>query len=171
MEISTDLNVNVVGAKRTVATAATRATTKSNKRKQQTTPSSSQRSTSHPLAKRLKKKKSSQIPITSIKSNYRLPMYLKIHPNLLFRTLRLQLKHRLKKKNERRFLHHRLQLLDQHCRLDLHKNLWQSYIALGSKEQVWPVSLNILCSKGNHFFSFYSFAINKEPSNKNGENK
>ncbi|CAF5139277.1 unnamed protein product, partial [Rotaria magnacalcarata] len=35
------------------------------------TPSSSQRSTSHPLAKRIKK--SSQINITSIKPNYRLP--------------------------------------------------------------------------------------------------
>ena len=142
MEISIGSNDNVGENIRKTTGAAT--TAKSNKRKQQMTPSSSQRSASHPLAKRIKKKKSSQINITSIKPNYRLPMYLKVHPNLLFRTLHVQLKYKLKKKNERRFLHHRLQLLDQQCRLDLHRNLWQSYLALGSKKQVWPVSSNIL---------------------------
>jgi len=129
METTTDLNDTVE--------KSTRST--SSKRKRMTL-SSSQRSTSHPLAKRIKRKQSSQISVTPIKPDYKLPLYLKMHPNLLFRTLRQQLKHPLKKKNERQFIHHRLQILDQQYRLSLHQNLWQSYLTLGSEKQVWPVS-------------------------------
>ncbi|CAF5048230.1 unnamed protein product, partial [Rotaria magnacalcarata] len=60
MEITISLNDN--NDKSEVTTITTTTTTNSNKRKQQMTPSSSQRSTSHPLAKRIKK--SSQINIT-----------------------------------------------------------------------------------------------------------
>lgn len=134
--------------------------TQSNKRKHHATPTASQRSISHPLTKRIKKNKPSQIRIASIKPNYRLPIYLKVHPNLLFRTLRLQLKHSLKKKNERRFLHHRLQLLDQQCRLILQQNLWQSYLTLGSEHQSWPVSSIRRLSKRNSFNLLLFFLIN-----------
>ncbi|CAF4255593.1 unnamed protein product, partial [Rotaria sordida] len=113
-------------------------TSKSNKRKQQMTPSSSQRSTSRPSVKRMKRSKSSQITMIPLKPNFKLPIYLKTHPNSLFRTLRLLLKHTLKKKCERQFLHSRLQLLDQQCRLELRQNLWQSYLNLGTEKEVWP---------------------------------
>ncbi|CAF5052655.1 unnamed protein product, partial [Rotaria magnacalcarata] len=59
MEITISLNDN---NDKSEVTTITTTTTNSNKRKQQMTPSSSQRSTSHPLAKRIKK--SSQINIT-----------------------------------------------------------------------------------------------------------
>ncbi|CAF4260842.1 unnamed protein product, partial [Rotaria sordida] len=36
------------------------------------------------------------------------------------------------------FLHSRLQLLDQQCRLELRQNLWQSYLNLGTEKEVWP---------------------------------
>ncbi|CAF4438859.1 unnamed protein product, partial [Rotaria sp. Silwood2] len=126
MEITTVLN-DKMDQNTTIMT-----TVKSHKRKQMT-PSSSQRS-----SKTNKRKKSSQIKLIRIKTNYKLPMYLKVHPNLLFQALRQQLKHTLKKKSERRFLHHRLQLVDQQCRVDLQRNLWQSYLTLGSEHQVWP---------------------------------
>lgn len=131
MDISTDSHDNI---------DENITTTKSNKRKHSMTSSLSQRSISRPLAKKIKKNKSPQIKMTPIKRNYRLPIYLKVYPNLLFRSLRLQLKHNLNKKNERQFLHHRLQLLDQQCRVTLHQNLWHSYLALGCDQRVWPVS-------------------------------
>lgn len=138
--ITSDFNDNINGNRTAAVTTTTK---KSKKRKQPTTPKSSQQSTSHSLVKRIKKTKSSQIRITPIKPYYRLPIYLQVYPNLLFRTLSLQLKHTLKKKNERRFLHHRLQLLDEQHRLQLRKNLWQEYLTLGFQQQVWPVSANL----------------------------
>ncbi|CAF4171520.1 unnamed protein product, partial [Rotaria sordida] len=130
MEVSNGLNDNINENNTT--------TSKSNKRKQQMTPSSSQRSASHSLVKRMKRSKSSQITMIPLKPNFKLPIYLKTHPNLLFRTLRLLLKHTLRKKSERQFLHSRLQLLDQQCRLELRQNLWQSYLNLGTEKEVWP---------------------------------
>ncbi|CAF4291501.1 unnamed protein product, partial [Rotaria sordida] len=129
-EVSNGLNDNINENNTT--------TSKSNKRKQQMTPSSSQRSTSRPSVKRMKRSKSSQITMIPLKPNFKLPIYLKTHPNSLFRTLRLLLKHTLKKKCERQFLHSRLQLLDQQCRLELRQNLWQSYLNLGTEKEVWP---------------------------------
>ena len=71
-------------------------------------------------------------------------MYLKVHPNLLFRSLHVHLNYIIKKKKERQFLHHRLQLFDEQCRLDHQKELWQSYFILGSEQQLWPVSFHSL---------------------------
>ncbi|CAF1339956.1 unnamed protein product, partial [Rotaria sordida] len=75
MEVSNGLNDNINENNTT--------TSKSNKRKQQMTPSSSQRSTSRPSVKRMKRSKSSQITMTPLKTNFKLPIYLKAHPNLL----------------------------------------------------------------------------------------
>ncbi|CAF4165881.1 unnamed protein product [Rotaria sordida] len=72
-----------------------------------------------------------------MQSNYRLPKYLTKAPNLLFQNLRLQLKHKLNKRKQQKFIHSRLQLLDQQQRLDIHRNLWQSYLTLGSEQQIW----------------------------------
>ncbi|CAF3880665.1 unnamed protein product [Rotaria sp. Silwood1] len=131
MDVSNGLNDNINENETTT-------TSKSNKRKQHMILSQSQRSTSHPLVKRLKKSKSSQITMTPLKPTIRLPIYLRAHPNLLFRSLRLLLKHKLRKKSERQFLHSRLQLIDQQCRLELRQNLYQSYLNLGSEKEVWP---------------------------------
>jgi len=131
---------------------------KLNKRKRIPT-STSLRSIAQGKPKKMKKKNASFINITSIKPNYRLPKYLKKAPNLLFQSLRLQLKHKLKKKNQQRFLHHRLQLIDQQYRLNLHRNLWQSYLTLGSEHQTWTVS----------FLSLYSIEIIKILLNKQTE--
>ena len=111
-------------------------TTNSKKRKQMAS-SSGQASNSQRPAK---KKRSSQISYSSIRSNYKLPMYMKTSPNILFQTLRLQTKHPLKKRGEQRFIHQRLQLIDRQARLQLRRNLWQSFFALGCERQIWPVS-------------------------------
>ena len=148
MEITTGLNDSM-------DENTTTTTTKSNKRKQMT-PSSSQRSTSQTSANGTKRNKSSQISVTSVKLNYRLPMYLRIHPQLLFQTVRRQLKCTLKKKIDRRFIHCRLQLIDQQCRLDILGDVWRSYSSLGSQHQVWPVSFHsLIIYKTNHFSSFF----------------
>ncbi|CAF3160913.1 unnamed protein product [Rotaria sp. Silwood2] len=143
MDVSIDLNDTTNGDKIT--------TKKSNKRKQQQrTPSSSQRSTSRPSVKRMKRNKSSQINVAPLKPSYKLPIYLKAHPKLLFQTLRALLKHTLRKKCERQFLHYRLQLLDQQCRLGLRQNLWQSYLKLGSEKEVWPNSVVKMAKADEH---------------------
>ncbi|CAF4667972.1 unnamed protein product, partial [Rotaria sp. Silwood2] len=143
MEVSMDLDSNLNGNEAT--------TSKSNKRKQQQrTPSSSQRSTSHPIVKRMKRNKSSQITMTPLKPCYKLPIYLKAHPKLLFKTLRILLKHTLKTKCARQFLHCRLQLFDQKCRLGLRQNLWQSYLNLGSEKEVWPNSVMKMAKTNEH---------------------
>ena len=75
---------------------------------------------------------------------YKMPKYLKILQNLLFQTLRIQLKHTLKKKKEQKYIHDRLRLLDQQYRLELHQNLWPTYLTLGLEHQLWPVSDSII---------------------------
>ncbi|CAF1290969.1 unnamed protein product [Rotaria sp. Silwood1] len=143
IDVSTDLNSNLNGNEAT--------TSKSNKRKQQQrTPSLSQRSSSHAIVKRMKRNKSSQITMTPLKPSYKLPIYLKAHPKLLFKNLRILLKHTLKTKCARQFLHCRLQLLDQKCRLELRQNLWQSYLNLGSEKEVWPNSVMKMAKTNEH---------------------
>ncbi|CAF2960747.1 unnamed protein product [Rotaria sp. Silwood2] len=109
---------------------------KSNKRKRIVT-SISSRSMTEQLPKKIKKK-NVNINLTTIKPNYRLPKYLTKAPNVLFQNLRLQLKQKLNVKKKQRFIHCRLQLFDHQQRLDIHRNLWQSYLTLGSEHQLWP---------------------------------
>ncbi|CAF4664425.1 unnamed protein product, partial [Rotaria sp. Silwood2] len=146
MEVSTDFT-HTSNAYETTTTT----TTISHKRKQsQRTPSSSQRSDSRSTVKKMKRNKSSQIDMTPLKPTYKLPVYLKQHAKLLFRNLRVLLKHTLRKKCERQFLHHRLQLLDQQGRLGLRQNLWQSYLSLGSDKEVWPNSVIKMAKTNEH---------------------
>jgi hypothetical protein len=77
-------------------------------------------------------------------TTYRKPKYLTMFPNLLFQILRIQLKHDLKKANNRRYIYDRLQLFDRQYRLECHRNLWQSYFILGSEHQLWPVCIRII---------------------------
>ncbi|CAF1587981.1 unnamed protein product, partial [Adineta steineri] len=110
---------------------------KSNKRKRMST-SISLRSITQPVPKKIKRKSVSTINPMSKQTNYQLPKYLKKSPNVLFQSLRLQLDQKLNTKVQQRFLHYRLQLIDQQHRLNLHQNLWQSYCTLGCEQQIWP---------------------------------
>ncbi|CAF1535325.1 unnamed protein product [Adineta ricciae] len=57
---------------------------------------------------------------------------------LLLHSLRLQLKHPLKRKKERHFIVERLQLLDQQFYLDHIRCLYQTYFDQGLKFHMWP---------------------------------
>jgi hypothetical protein len=112
---------------------------KSNKRKRMSTSTSVRSITSSQVAKKMKQK-TNRPSVVPKKSTYRLPKYLKKTSNLLFQALRLQLNKKLNTKAQQQFLHSRLQLIDQQYRLNLHRNVWQSYFTLGSEQQIWPVS-------------------------------
>ncbi|CAF1427824.1 unnamed protein product [Rotaria sordida] len=93
---------------------------------------------SRSITEQLRKKKKVKINLITIKPNDRLPKYLTKAPNLLFKSLRLQLKHKLNTKKQQKFIYCRLQLFDQQQRLDIYRNLWHSYLTLGSQHQIWP---------------------------------
>ncbi|CAF4058846.1 unnamed protein product [Adineta steineri] len=80
----------------------------------------------------------------------RLPTYLRKAPNLLFQALRLKLTKKINTTSQQRFLHHRLQLIDQQYRLDLHQNLWQSYLSLGSEHEIWANQVYKLANSNDH---------------------
>ncbi|CAF1273836.1 unnamed protein product [Rotaria sp. Silwood1] len=77
----------------------------------------------------------------SVNKNYPLPAYLTHSPHLIFQALRQELNRAINKKDERIFLHVRLQLLDRQYRLELDQRLWQSYLNVGLQEKLWPRSL------------------------------
>ena len=66
--------------------------------------------------------------------------YLKMPKKLLYRSLGHQLNHRIKKKNERKFILSRVQLLDRQFCLVLNINLYHSYVSEGKHYKMWPVS-------------------------------
>ena len=115
----------------------------SRKRKHLVT-SKSTSSISSRMHKRKRKKKSVKSHGMSTKLNYRLPKYLKNASNLLFQSIRLQLKRKLNDKKEQKFIYRRLQLLDQQQRIDKYRHLWQTYLNLGFQYDLWPVSLTML---------------------------
>lgn len=117
---------------------------KINKRKRLPTSTSLRSISTRPATtKKIKITKKKQLKNNSTNTNYRLPLYLRKAPNLLVQGLRLQLKMELKQKREQKFLYHRLKLFDQQQRLDIHRNLWQLYMILGSEEHIWPVSFSL----------------------------
>ena len=71
----------------------------------------------------------------------------KCHAKVLLRSLRLQLNSKLKKTKEQRFILSRLKIFDeQFCLQQIH-SLYRTYFDLGSKHQMWPVSLSNAFSK------------------------
>jgi hypothetical protein len=134
-------------------------TTESNKRKRMTTSLSHQSLLQALPTKKMKAKQQQQQQIiisTTNNDNTRLPLYLKLLPNLIFKVLRSQLKYPLNDKQEQTFIYNRLQMFDQHFRLDLHQNLWQTYLTIGTKQQLWPVSIeNIIYYIYIFFFNFF----------------
>lgn len=66
--------------------------------------------------------------------------YLKMPQRLLVRSLRLHLDHPLEKEIEQNYLLRRLHLIDEQFCVDRIQHLYQSYLDLGSQDQIWPVS-------------------------------
>ena len=60
---------------------------------------------------------------------------------LLHHSLKMKLQHRLIKNQERSFVFSRLRLLDELCFMDRMHQSWRSYLEIGVKHQLWPVSL------------------------------
>ena len=74
-------------------------------------------------------------------------MYLKRSSNILFQMLNQILNYRLKAKNEKDFIHTRIDLLDEHYCLETHQQLWQSYLEIGLQAHRWPVRLSMIQRK------------------------
>ncbi|CAF4504434.1 unnamed protein product, partial [Rotaria socialis] len=70
--------------------------------------------------------------------------YLKMPKKLLFRSLRLQLNHPLKKLKERQFILSRLSLWDRQYCLQLDLKLYQYYLSEGKNQKMWPEYLRKL---------------------------
>jgi hypothetical protein len=68
-------------------------------------------------------------------------MYLTRSSSILYQILNKALNYSLKKKDEKQFINVRLQLLDQQYCLEMDRQLWQSYLDIGSQQHLWPVSL------------------------------
>jgi hypothetical protein len=69
-------------------------------------------------------------------------MYLERSSSILFQMLSKRLNYTIKKKDEQRFIHARLSLLDQHYCLGVNLQLWQSYLDIGLQQHRWPVSFS-----------------------------
>ncbi|CAF4739840.1 unnamed protein product, partial [Rotaria sp. Silwood2] len=68
----------------------------------------------------------------------------------------LELQQKFKTVKQKRFLYHRLQLLDQHQRIDQYRSLWQSYLTIGSSWNLWPIHLHKkIKSKNSQSFQEY----------------
>ncbi|CAF2831392.1 unnamed protein product [Rotaria sp. Silwood2] len=92
--------------------------------------------------KKMKKKKRRRRTMKNIikSKNHRQSAYLKVSWNMLMNTLKIKLKHPLKKRNEQKFVYTRLHLFNEEFTLDLDRYLWQSYLDIGSQQQpqIWP---------------------------------
>lgn len=174
MEIETAVSHNENSTDQSRKITATTTDKKSSHKRKRMLASASSRSISRLIPDKKKQKSSTRekvvLPTTSahVKSTCRIPKYCKLVPNLFFQTLRLYIHHSLKKKKEKQYVHKRLQLLDRQYRLELHRNLWQSYLTLGSQHQLWAVSirllfffLSILSASFSIFFSLSFFAKNQ----------
>ena len=69
-----------------------------------------------------------KINMLSMRSNYHSPNYLKTSRTLVFQILSTQLKRNLRSKVKQTFIYQRLHLFDRYCRIELHTNLWQSFL-------------------------------------------
>lgn len=70
-------------------------------------------------------------------------MYLKRASTILFQMLNQTLNDQLKTKDEKNFIYTRIDLLDQQYCVEVHQQLWQSYLDIGIQKRTWPVRLSI----------------------------
>lgn len=61
---------------------------------------------------------------------------------MLFRLLNQTYHCSIKKKAEQLFIRARLNLFDQKYFLQVHLQLWQSYLTIGLEHHYWPVNLS-----------------------------
>ncbi|CAF5184021.1 unnamed protein product, partial [Rotaria magnacalcarata] len=94
-----------------------------------------------------------------VNGTYRQPMYLKRLPLTFFPILSKKLNYTLKKKNERRIFYARLDLLDQQYCLEVDQHLWQSYLDIGLRKQIWPDQLYTMAN-ANDFNLCQEYLIN-----------
>ena len=94
-------------------------------------------------------------------------MYLKRSPMILIKMLTNIINHNFKKKEEKIFLCHRLDLLDKHYYLQVYQQLWQSYFDIGIQQHRWPVSFSFSMSLLRIIFYY----IKKESIVCNGKDK
>ncbi|CAF1421818.1 unnamed protein product, partial [Rotaria magnacalcarata] len=109
-----------------------------------------------PKLKKMKRRIKLNIPTTTTIMNntaykyYRQPIYLKRSPMILIQMLTNIINYNFKKKEEQIFLCHRLDLLDKHYYLQVHQQLWQSYLDIGIEKHRWPNQLYAM-TKTNDF--------------------
>ncbi|CAF1563796.1 unnamed protein product, partial [Rotaria magnacalcarata] len=109
-----------------------------------------------PKLKKMKRRIKLNIPTTTTIMNntaykyYRQPIYLKRSPMILIHMLTNIINYNFKKKEEQIFLCHRLDLLDKHYYLQVHQQLWQSYLDIGIEKHRWPNQLYAM-TKTNDF--------------------
>ena len=119
-------------------------TTVANKRKRESVRASSQHSLSQATRpKKIKNQPVTMSPIMDQNNVYQEAPYLKLSPRLLLHALRRTPDDIFQTKSEQNFVYSRLKLFDQHFSLDLHRSLWQSYLDLGSQQQLWTVSRDL----------------------------
>ncbi|CAF1435639.1 unnamed protein product [Didymodactylos carnosus] len=108
--------------------------------------------------------KCKRMPISSstLSLSKQQPLPKKTKPNILMpnkRNNRLPAYLRSPSKTEQHFIYKRLRLLGRQYRLNLHQTIWQSYLTLGSEQQLWPIQetttfirqLTQLINKLNYF--------------------
>ena len=77
-------------------------------------------------------------------TQYKPSKHLRMPRKLLLRSLRLQLNSALKEQSDRQFLLARLELSDKKFCLDANKYLYQTYLDLGSRHNIWSVSVEAI---------------------------
>ncbi|CAF4475628.1 unnamed protein product, partial [Rotaria magnacalcarata] len=148
---STEINLmrNLTKRKRDISAQDIKSNTRISK-------STSSISVAQPKLKKLKRRTNLNIAMTTTITNntaykyYRRPMYLKRSPMILIQMLTNIINYNFKKKEERIFLYHRLDLLDKYYYLQVHQQLWQSYSDIGIQQHRWPDQLYTM-AKTNDF--------------------
>ncbi|CAF2108805.1 unnamed protein product, partial [Rotaria magnacalcarata] len=148
---STEINLmrNLTKRKRDISLQDIKSNTRISK-------STSSISVAQPKLKKMKRRINLNIPTTTTITNntaykyYRQPIYLKRSPMILIQMLTNIINYNLKKKEEKIFLCHRLDLLDKHYYLQVHQQLWQSYSDIGIQQHRWPDQLYTM-AKTNDF--------------------
>ncbi|CAF1565017.1 unnamed protein product [Didymodactylos carnosus] len=86
---------------------------------------------------------------------HRYSKYLEMPRGLLLRSLRLQLNHRLKKRNGQEYVLRRLQLVDERFCVDRIRYLYQSYLDLGLSDRIWPCVMKKIPMNQQHLTEQY----------------
>ncbi|CAF4127151.1 unnamed protein product [Rotaria magnacalcarata] len=118
--------------------------------------STSSISVTQPKLKKMKRRINLNIPATTTIMNntaykqYRRPLYLIRSPMAIIKMLTNIINCNFKKKEEQLYICHRLDLFDKHYYLQVHQQLWQSYLDIGMQQHRWPNQMYAM-AKTNDF--------------------